>query len=133
MATGDPQSLPIGERLRRRRTDELAIGLREMARRLDVAASHVTDLEKGRRAPSDDLLKAIASQYDMPEAELRAGWGKAESDVARIAASNPVAASKAPELLRTASEFDESEWDALIDQARKLASRASRRSKPKPL
>lgn len=120
---------PIGERLRRLRIEILKVGLREMAKRLAITAPYLSDLEMGRRSPSDDLLIHIAHQYGIAEAELRAGWGKAETDVGRIASSNPVAASRAPELLRTASGFDQAQWDALIEQAKKLATRTPSKSK----
>ncbi len=129
MATPNTSESPIGERLRRHRIETLKIGLREMAKKLAITAPYLSDLEMGRRSPSDDLLILMADKYGIAEAELRAGWGKAETDVGRIASSNPVAASRAPELLRTASGFDQAQWDALIEQARKLAARTPSKSK----
>ena len=125
---------PIGDLLREQRIEKLGKGLREMAKLLDIAPAHLTDLEKGRRTPSEDLLRRIASAYAIEEATLRAGWGKAETDVGEIASSNAVNATKVPELLRAAKDLDASQWDALITQARKLATKASgtTRKHPKP-
>lgn len=121
---------PIGETLRRRRVEILGLGLREMARRLDIAPAHLTDLEKGRRTPSEDLLMRIAREYGIEQAVLRAGWGKAETIVGEIASQSPTTAAKAPELLRAASTLDTDQWDALIRQAKALAGKPSRRKKP---
>lgn len=120
----------IGETLRRKRVDTLGLGLREMARRLDIAPAHLTDLEKGRRTPSEDLLMRIARGYGIEEAVLRAGWGKAETIVGEIASQSPTTAAKAPELLRAASTLNAEQWNALIRQARALAGKPSRRKKP---
>lgn len=125
MAKRPPQ--PIGELLRERRIETLGKGLREMAKLLDIAPPHLTDIEKGRRSPSEDLLMRIAKAYGIDQSTLRAGWGKAQADVGQIASSNATNASKAPELLRAAKDLDADQWDSLIDQARKLASM----SKPK--
>lgn len=121
---------PIGETLRRRRVEGLGLGLREMARRLDIAPAHLTDLEKGRRTPSEDLLMRIAREYGIEQAVLRAGWGKAETIVGEIASQSPTNAAKAPELLRAASTLDADQWDALIRQAKALAGKPSVRKKP---
>lgn len=119
---------PIGELLRRRRTAVLAQGLRETARLLDIAPAHLTDIEKGRRSPSEELLLRISRVYGIDEATLRAGWGKAETDVGEIASQSPTNAAKAPELLRAAKDLNAAQWDALIEQAKKMALRVKRRS-----
>ena len=114
---------PIGDVLRKQRIETLDKGLREMAKLLDIAPAHLTDLEKGRRSPSEDLLKRIAATYRVEESVLRAGWGKAETDVGQIASSNQTNATKVPEFLRAAKDLDAKQWDALIEQARKLAAK----------
>ena len=70
---------PIGEALEARRADVLKKGLREMAKLLNIAPAHLTDIEKGRRSPSDALLMRIARQYQMDEADLRAAWATPSS------------------------------------------------------
>ena len=119
--SGHSSKLPIGEVLRTRRVETLGKGLREMAKLLDIAPAHLTDIEKGRRTASEELLLRIAKSYWIAEATLRAGWGRAETDVGTIASSNPINAAKVPELLREAKDLDASQWDELIAQARKMA------------
>ncbi len=125
-------SQPIGEILRQQRTEVLMVGLRDMAKRLDIAPAHMTDIEKGRRSPSEALLLRIAIKYKMDEATLRAGWGKAESDVGEIASSNATNAAKAPQLLRAAKDLDAKQWDALISQARTMADKVARKNTKPP-
>jgi transcriptional regulator with XRE-family HTH domain len=110
----------------------LGKGLRETARMLDIAPAHLTDIEKGRRSPSEELLLRIVKVYGIDEATLRAGWGKAETVVGEIASSSPTAAAKAPDLLRAAKGLDAAQWDALIAQARGMAAKKTRKpSRPK--
>lgn len=60
----------LGSRIRELR-EEKDISLRELARKLDeVSAAHVSDIELGRRNPSKDLLKKIATQLGVPIEDL---------------------------------------------------------------
>lgn len=48
------------------------ISLREFARTLgDVSAAHVSDIELGRRYPSDALMERMARELRVPLAELQ--------------------------------------------------------------
>ena len=111
---------PIGDVLRSRRVETLKKGLREMARILGIAPAHMTDIEKGRRTPSEDLLKRIATAYGIPEAELRSGWQRADAVVAEVANQDVTTAEKVPEFLRTARKLTPEQWDRLIGQAKRL-------------
>jgi transcriptional regulator with XRE-family HTH domain len=95
-------------------------GLREMAKLLDIAPAHLTDLEKGRRSPSEDLLMRICKQYGIDQSHLRAGWSKAETIVGEVATQDATTAAKVPELLRTARKFTLKQWDTLIEQAKRM-------------
>lgn len=115
------KNIPIGERLRIQRVETLNKGLREMAGLLEIAPAHLTDLEKGRRTPSEALLMRIVKAYRISEAELRAGWSRAEAIVAEIATQDEVTAQKVPEFLRTARKLTSKQWDEVIDQVRRMA------------
>lgn len=56
-----PTKTSLGDTIRelRLRAD---LTLREMARRVHVSASHQSDIEHGRRMPSDEVLRRIADQ-----------------------------------------------------------------------
>lgn len=128
MARKPAPNLPIGEVLRRRRVDVLNKGLRETAKLLSIAPAHLTDIEKGRRGPSDDLLMRICRVYGIDEAQLRSGWNKPQAIVGEIASQDATAAAKVPELLRSARRFTPAQWDALIEQAQRMAEQKGRRA-----
>lgn len=108
---------PIGEILRTQRIEVLGKGLREMAQELSIAPAHLTDLEKGRRNPSEALLLRMAKAYRISEAELRSGWSRAETIVNEIATQDAVTAEKVPAFLRTARKLTPEQWDKIIKQA----------------
>lgn len=56
----------------RRRRDELDISLREFAKRLDCSPAFVSDIELGRRYPSDKVLAEIARLLKVKLEDLRA-------------------------------------------------------------
>jgi DNA-binding XRE family transcriptional regulator len=116
-----PESSPIHERLRARRT-EMGKGLREMARHLDIVPAHLTDIEYGRRNPSPELLVKIAKAYGMTEIELRSGYRRPDEDVAELASETTIAIEKVPAFLRKARGLTTEQWDKLIKQAEKFAS-----------
>ncbi|MGE3109338.1 MAG: helix-turn-helix domain-containing protein [Phycisphaerales bacterium] len=122
----------IGTMLRAQRVEKLDKGLREMARLLDITAAHLTDIELGRRTPSEDLLVKIAAAYRLPEADLRAGWNRPDAVVGEVASQNPANAEKVPEFLRTARDFPPQLWDRYIEQAKADADALKRAPKRKP-
>ncbi|MCC6678943.1 MAG: helix-turn-helix transcriptional regulator [Phycisphaerales bacterium] len=111
----------IGELLRTQRVEVLGVGLREIAKSLKVSPAYITDIEYGRRIPSQDLLPLMAKAYSLPEAELRAGFNRPSEEVVELASANPTAAEKTPEFLRNAKNLSPAQWDSLIKQAKKLA------------
>jgi transcriptional regulator with XRE-family HTH domain len=114
------KNVPIGDRLRTQRVEILGKGLREMAGLLEIAPAHLTDIEKGRRTPSESLLMRISKAYRVAEAELRAAWSRADAIVAEVANQDAVTATKVPAFLRTARKLTPEQWDKLIDQASKM-------------
>jgi transcriptional regulator with XRE-family HTH domain len=47
------------------------ISVRELARRLDASAAFISDIELGRRYPSDDVLGRLAAELEVSVDELR--------------------------------------------------------------
>jgi transcriptional regulator with XRE-family HTH domain len=117
-----PDPAIIGEKLRTRRVEVLNKGLREMAKLLNIAPAHLTDIEKGRRSPSEELLLRIAEQYQVEEEDLRTAWAKADEIVKQVATQDGTTARKVPAFLRTARNLTPEQWDKLIKQAEKMAS-----------
>ena len=60
----------IGPFIRRRR-DELDLSLRELAKRLDCSPAFISDIELGRRHPSEKILMEIARVLKVKVEDLR--------------------------------------------------------------
>src|SRR6478752_6114500 len=70
-ATAERQSLrsDLGKRLREARESK-EIGLRELARRLGVSASLISQIETGKTEPSINTLFAMVSELELPVNEI---------------------------------------------------------------
>lgn len=80
----------LGNRIRELR-EAKDLSLREFARKLkDVSAAHVSDIELGRRFPSDDLLAKMAEALGVPFAQLKSYDSRPPvEDLKRIAEADP--------------------------------------------
>jgi transcriptional regulator with XRE-family HTH domain len=79
----------LGAKLRELR-EQRDISLRELARRVDTSAAHISDIELGRRFPSDELLEKIAAVLSVPVEELEKYDHRAPiEELRRLAHSNP--------------------------------------------
>lgn len=79
----------LGEFVRRVR-DERDMSLREFARRIGCTPPFVSDLEHGRRHPSDDVLGEIARVLGVSQEELRKRDVRAPiEDIKRATQSDP--------------------------------------------
>ena len=68
-AAGDGGPASVGQRVRAER-ERQRIGLRELARRIDVSASLISQIELGRATPSVGTLYAIVNELDISLDEL---------------------------------------------------------------
>jgi transcriptional regulator with XRE-family HTH domain len=79
----------LGSFMRRRR-DELDLSLREFAQRLECSAAFMSDIELGRRHPSDKVLAEIARVLDVKLEMLQAMDERAPlEDIKRLTQSDP--------------------------------------------
>lgn len=61
----------LGDRIRELR-DQQDLSLREFARKLgDISPAHISDIENGRRNPSEDLLQKMALVLGVPAEDLQ--------------------------------------------------------------
>jgi len=75
----------------RRRRDEIDLSLREFAKRLDCSASFVSDIELGRRHPSEKVLAEIARVLEVKLEELQAMDVRAPiDDIKRLTQNDPL-------------------------------------------
>lgn len=63
----------LGARIRERR-ERLTVSVRELARRVGVSASLISQIERGRAMPSVGTLYAIANELDLTFDDMFAGW-----------------------------------------------------------
>ncbi len=84
---------PLGERLRRER-DRLGLSLRELARRLEVSPSLVSQIETGKIQPSVRTLYAMVSELGVSLDDV---FSPAESEPAGPAARRGGAPRRSPE------------------------------------
>ena len=79
----------LGAYMRRRR-DELDLSLREFAKRLDCSAAFISDIELGRRNPSEKVLAEIARVLGSQLEDLQAMDIRAPiEDIKRLTQSDP--------------------------------------------
>ncbi len=79
----------IGPYIRKRR-DELDLSLRELAKKLDCSPAFISDIELGRRHPSDKVLIEIARILKVKVEELREMDVRAPiEDIKRITQDDP--------------------------------------------
>lgn len=80
----------LGERIRELR-EEKDLSLRELARALGLSAAFMSDVELGRRYPSDEVLAKIAKKLHTTADDLRAHDTRPPlEDLKRVASANPV-------------------------------------------
>jgi transcriptional regulator with XRE-family HTH domain len=83
------QTISLGEKIKSLRT-QLGISLRELARRSDISAPHLSDIELGRRFPSEDALGRLAQELNVQPEELRNLDNRDSlNDLKRMMTSNP--------------------------------------------
>jgi transcriptional regulator with XRE-family HTH domain len=79
----------LGERIRELR-EQHDLSVRELAKKIHVSAPFLSDVELGRRHPSDEVLKTIAVRLETTLGDLKKHDARAPiKELRRIAASNP--------------------------------------------
>ena len=79
----------LGQRIRALRVEK-SLSLREFAKRLNLSAPFVSDIELGRRDPSEDVLERMAEAFGIPPKELRSYDVRVPIfELKKLAQSNP--------------------------------------------
>lgn len=79
----------LGEFIREKR-ESMDLSLRELARRIQVTAPFLSDIELGRRFPSDEVLQRLSKVLDVSMEELRTYDNRAPVEgLKKLAESNP--------------------------------------------
>ena len=80
--------MSFGETLRQLRKSQ-RIGIRELSKQLRYDRSYLSRVENNAVCPSDELIKAAAKFFRVPEENLRVSAGKFPQDVLDILAKRP--------------------------------------------
>jgi HTH-type transcriptional regulator, competence development regulator len=101
----------------RREREAREIGLREMAKRIDVSATYLSKIERDEfPPPAEDKVKAIAKIIGCDPDNLLARAGRVSTDVSDIIKRNPV---QLAALLRTTKDLTPEDISRLARQAHK--------------
>lgn len=101
----------------RRMREEKEIGLREMAKKMDVSPTYISKVERDEFAPpAEDRVKAMAVILELDADDLLARAGRVSSDVSSIIKRQPVALAA---LLRTTEGLSAEDITRLVRQAQK--------------
>src|SRR3954468_6878577 len=84
--TEGPSPAEVGERLRERRK-ELSVSVRELARRVSVSPSLISQIENGKASPSVGTLYAIVTEMGLSLDALFADAGNGDSPSPRRVAA----------------------------------------------
>lgn len=110
----------VGELLRKHRVEVLKLNSREAADLLGVSQTLISMWENNVRALTEEHLVSILREYRIPEAQLRAAASRPAAVVKEVAGQDATAAAAVPEVLRIAKNFTPQQWDALIEQSRRI-------------
>lgn len=81
--------ITLGEKIRSLR-EKADLSLRELAKAADVSPPFLSDVELGRRFPSNEKLVLLAAHLKVPVEELKAfDTRESMSDLKRLAEANP--------------------------------------------
>lgn len=118
MANNDARTL--GEVLRDARVSA-DLTLRDLAKKLDITPSYISDIENDRRVPSEDVLQRLASELNLKFDELMARAGRVGDQAERYMKQNPAAGV----LFRRISErrLPEEDLKKLLSQVEKMGAK----------
>ena len=90
MANTPPLNKSCGEVIREARVAR-GLSLRELARRIDITPSYLSDIENDRRVPAEEILRALSRELELDFDDLMARSGRLGSDAVRYMSRMPAA------------------------------------------
>ena len=82
--------MPLGELINNSRVNK-RMGLRDLARKLDIAPSYLSDIENDRRVPSEEVLRRISEVLDLDFDILMREAGRLGKDAEQYIRDNELA------------------------------------------
>ena len=80
--------LDFGPRLRALR-EEKNLGIKRLARDLNVSYTYISHIERGKAKPSLELIKKIAAYFGVEEEDLLLSVGRYPADIEKILYEHP--------------------------------------------
>jgi transcriptional regulator with XRE-family HTH domain len=108
--------ITLAERIKALRT-ERHLGIRELGRAVGVSGMHISNLEKGKSAPSAELVSKLAEALDADLDELLHLADQIDPEVVDVIQASPYAI---PAFLRSAKNLTPEQWEALQAQVEQM-------------
>ena len=96
---------------------ERKMGIRELGRAVGVTGMHISNLEKGKSAPSAELVLKLADALDTNADELLYLADQVSPEVVGVIHQNPLAI---PNFLRSAKNLTPEQWELLQKQVEQM-------------
>ncbi len=85
--------MTIGKLLRKLRKEK-GVGIKEMAKTLDLNYTYISKIENSKAMPSSEVLNKISNYFDYNQDELLLSAGRIPKDIEEILKNNPAEAIK---------------------------------------
>lgn len=96
---------------------EKRMGVRELGRAVGVTGMHISNMEKGKSAPSAELVLKLAEALDANADELMYLADQVSPEVVGVIHKNPLTI---PNFLRSAKDLTPEQWALLQKQVDKM-------------
>ena len=96
---------------------EQSMGVRELGRSVGVTGMHISNLEKGKSAPSAELVLKLAETLEANVDELLYLADQVSPEVVDVIHQNPLAI---PNFLRSAKNLTPEQWELLQKQVEQM-------------
>ena len=96
---------------------EQKMGVRELGRAVGVTGMHISNLEKGKSAPSAELVLKLAEVLEANADELLYLADQVSPEVVDVIHQNPLAI---PNFLRSAKNLTPEQWELLQKQVEQM-------------
>ena len=96
---------------------EQKMGIRELGRAVGVTGMHISNLEKGKSAPSAELVLKLAEALEANADELLYLADQVSPEVVDVIHQNPLAI---PNFLRSAKNLTPEQWELLQQQVEQM-------------
>ena len=96
---------------------EQKMGVRELGRAVGVTGMHISNLEKGKSAPSAELVLKLAEALEANVDELLYLADQVSPEVVGVIHQNPLAV---PNFLRSAKNLTPEQWELLQKQVEQM-------------